>query len=121
MPHMHMIGKKIKVTMTPPDSPVQTLLAIDEWDYNWQETYFLKEPIKVKAETRFDVEAYYDNSDKNPNNPFSPPRTIRFGEQTTNEMCFVFLGVTSDKGERVRGLFVPPKQPEKSGEASKQP
>ena len=51
-----------------------TLVAIKDWDYNWQETYFLKEPIKVKAGTRFDVEAVYDNSDKNPNNPFNPPQ-----------------------------------------------
>ena len=27
MPHMHMLGKKIKVTMTPPDGKPQTLLA----------------------------------------------------------------------------------------------
>ena len=45
MPHMHMLGKEIKVTMTPPDGEAQTLIAIKDWDYNWQETYFLKEPI----------------------------------------------------------------------------
>src|SRR5262249_15882275 len=28
MPHMHMIGKQIKVLMTPPDGSAQTLLAI---------------------------------------------------------------------------------------------
>jgi thiol-disulfide isomerase/thioredoxin len=97
MPHMHMVGREIKVTLTPPDGSKQTLIAIKDWDYNWQETYFLKEPMAIKAGTKFEVEAVYDNTDKNPNNPFHPPRRIWFGEQTDNEMCFVFLGATSDK------------------------
>ena len=96
MPHMHLIGRQIKVTMTPPEGEKQTLLAIDNWDYNWQETYFLKEPLAVKAGTVLEVEALYDNSAANPNNPNSPPRLVTFGEQTTDEMCFVFLGATSE-------------------------
>jgi hypothetical protein len=97
MPHMHMLGKGIKVMMTPPEGKSELLLEIREWDYNWQETYYLKQPIKVKAGTRLDVEATYDNSSSNPSNPFSPSQIVLFGEQTTNEMCFVFLGGTSDK------------------------
>ncbi len=91
-PHMHLLGKSISITMTPPDGPEQKLLAIKQWDYNWQEMYFLKEPIQVKAGTKFHLEASFDNSDKNPLNPSSPPRRVTLGEQTTNEMCFVFLG-----------------------------
>jgi peroxiredoxin len=100
MPHMHMLGKEIKITMTPPGGKPTTLLKIGDWDYNWQETYFLKKPIKVKPGTTFNVEAIYDNSDKNPNNPFNPPTWVRFGEQTDNEMCFVFLGATNDATRR---------------------
>ena len=61
-----------------------TLVAIKDWDYNWQETYFLKEPIDIKPGTRLEVEAFYDNSDKNPNNPFSPPRLVFFGDEWNN-------------------------------------
>ncbi len=92
MPHMHMVGKQIEVAMTPPGGKPQKLMTIKDWDYNWQETYFFKQPIQVKAGTRFHVDAVYDNSLKNPRNPFNPPRRITFGEQTDNEMCFVFLG-----------------------------
>jgi peroxiredoxin/mono/diheme cytochrome c family protein len=115
-PHMHLLGKSISLTMTPPDGEKKTLIAIDAWDYNWQEIYFLKEPIQVKAGTRFHVDAAYDNSPKNPLNPFNPPRRITFGEQTTNEMCYVFLGGTSNLPivGRVRSLPVssspPPKE-----------
>ncbi|MBY0230692.1 MAG: redoxin domain-containing protein [Gemmataceae bacterium] len=96
MPHMHMLGRRIQVFMTPPGGKETVLLGIDDWDYNWQETYFLKEPLKIKKGTRFRLEASFDNSAKNPSNPFNPPRFVIFGEQTDNEMCFVFLGATSD-------------------------
>lgn len=91
-PHMHLLGKSISLTVTPPDGAEQTIIALKQWDYNWQEMYFLKEPIQVKAGTKFHLEASFDNSDKNPLNPSSPPRRVTIGEQTTNEMCFVFLG-----------------------------
>ena len=96
MPHMHLIGRQIKVTLKPAGGSPKTLLAITDWDYNWQETYFLKEPLKLKAGDVLEVEAVYDNSSKNPNNPNNPPKIVTVGEQTTNEMCFVFLGATSD-------------------------
>jgi mono/diheme cytochrome c family protein len=98
MPHMHLLGKRIKITMTPPAGKAETLLAIDEWDYNWQETYYLKKPLAVKAGTRFTVQGVFDNSARNPNNPSSPPRRVFVGEETTNEMCFGFLGVTTERG-----------------------
>ena len=44
-----------------------------------------------RAHQRFEIEAVYDNSEKNPNNPSSPPIDVRFGEQTTSEMLFGFL------------------------------
>jgi peroxiredoxin len=96
-PHMHLLGKKIKVKMTPPDGPTTTLVAIDDWEFNWQEMYFFKEPIRAKAGTRFDVEGVYDNSANNPSNPSKPPVTVHFGDETTNEMCFGFLGAAADK------------------------
>lgn len=102
MPHMHLIGKSVKVTMTPPHGAKSTLVEIADWDYNWQETYWFQKPITAPAGTRFDIEAVYNNSASNPNNPFSPPKDIYFGEQTTNEMLFGFLGVTPVQPGRVR-------------------
>jgi peroxiredoxin len=108
LPHMHLIGKDIRVTYTVPGGEEKTLLYIDRWDYNWQETYFLKEPLRLPAGTRLDVVAHYDNSADNPNNPNNPPRPIIFGEQTTDEMCFVFLGAISDQPGRIRVRTRPP-------------
>jgi peroxiredoxin len=106
-PHMHLLGKSIKVTMTPPGGDPVTLIRIDRWDYNWQETYFFQQPLRVKMGTKFTVEAVYDNSSGNPSNPFSPPKTIFPGEQTTNEMCFAFLDATTDHGGPIAVRLTP--------------
>jgi peroxiredoxin/mono/diheme cytochrome c family protein len=108
MPHMHLIGKSVKVSMTPPGGTKTTLVGIDAWDYNWQETYWFKEPLKLKAGTKLEIEAIFDNSSKNPNNPSNPPKLVLFGEQTTNEMLFGFFGVTTEDNKRVRLAASPP-------------
>ena len=109
MPHMHLLGKSVTVSMTPPGGTRTTLVGIDAWDYNWQETYWFKEPLKLKAGTRLEIEAIFDNSSKNPNNPNNPPAGVFFGEQTTNEMLFGFFGITTEGNKRVR---LAPKPPE---------
>jgi hypothetical protein len=112
MPHMHLLGKSVKITMTPPGEPTQLLLEIAQWDYNWQESYWLEKPILAKAGTRFDIEAVFDNSAKNPNNPRNPPKTVTFGEETTDEMLFGFVGAVpvNKKVERLRLLRAEPKK-----------
>jgi mono/diheme cytochrome c family protein len=102
MPHMHKLGREIAVTITPPGGQPSTLVAIKDWDYNWQETYLLKQPIDIKAGTKIHVDAYYDNSSSNPNSTSQGKLPVFFGEQTTDEMCFIFLGATSDKFGRIR-------------------
>ncbi len=109
MPHMHLLGKQVQITMTPPNGERQTLVQIDDWDYNWQETYWFQKAIPVPAGTRFDILAIYDNSKKNPNNPHHPPQRVWYGEQTTNEMLFGFMGVTrpEPKPSRLKLRFTP--------------
>ncbi len=97
VPHMHLIGKDIELLMTPPNGKEVSLIRIPEWDYNWQEQYELKEPLKLSKGTILRVRATYDNSADNPLNPSSPPRNVMLGEHTTNEMCFVFLGIASTR------------------------
>lgn len=86
VPHMHYIGKEMKLTATLPDGSVRPLVWVD-WDFNWQDLYRYREVVKLPAGTRLDLEAYFDNSADNPYNPNSPPRQVVFGEETTDEMC----------------------------------
>src|SRR5262245_31210447 len=35
-PHMHLLGREMKVTATYPDGTVKPLIHVDDWDFNWQ-------------------------------------------------------------------------------------
>jgi hypothetical protein len=93
-PHMHLLGKKMTVEMKPPNGNAQCLITIDDWDFNWQGAYSFKNPIEVPIGTRMSLRAIYDNSSSNPLNPNDPPKSVSWGEATTDEMCIAFLGVT---------------------------
>jgi hypothetical protein len=97
MPHMHLLGRDMKSWLEFPDGTTRPLIHIDDWDFNWQLTYYFKEPIKVPAGTRQIVEAVYDNSNDNPRNPSNPPRRVTFGEETTDEMFLLIVPYTVDK------------------------
>jgi peroxiredoxin/mono/diheme cytochrome c family protein len=94
-PHMHLIGRDMKVTATLPDDTVVPLIHIQNWDFNWQEGYAFREPVSLPRGTRIDMVAHFDNSAENPFNPRNPPQLVKWGEQTTDEMCIAFIEVVS--------------------------
>ncbi len=89
-PHMHFRGKAWKYLAHYPDGTTKTLLDIPNYDYNWQESYILKEPIMVPKGTRIECIARFDNSDGNLVNP-DPTADVRFGEQTWEEMMIGYV------------------------------
>jgi hypothetical protein len=94
-PHMHLLGRKMRVEMTPLNSDQsQCLIDIPDWDFNWQGSYAYENPVDIPAGARLSLTAYYDNSVNNPRNPNNPPKPVSWGEATTDEMCLAFLGVT---------------------------
>ena len=95
-PHAHYLCKDMKVDAHLPDGSTQHLIWIKDWDFNWQGAYRYADPVKLPKGTLLDMEYTYDNSAANPHNPSNPPREVKFGEQTTNEMAFAFVSVTLD-------------------------
>ena len=95
-PHMHLLGKTMKVEATLPSGASECLIEIDDWDFNWQGAYMYKEPVRIPAGSRLSLLATYDNSSNNPRNPNRPPKPVSWGEETTDEMCIAFVGVTLD-------------------------
>ena len=96
-PHMHLLGKKMKVTATLPSGKQIPLVSVSDWDFNWQATYYYKKALALPQGTRVTMTAVYDNSPRNPRNPNSPPKLVTWGEQTTDEMCIAFLHYTLDR------------------------
>ena len=89
-PHMHLRGKSFAYTLTEPDGKPEKILSVPRYDFNWQETYRLTEPRKLRKGTRIDCVATFDNSAENPNNP-DPKRTVGWGNQTWDEMMIGFV------------------------------
>lgn len=104
-PHMHLLGREMKVTATTPDGKLIPLLWIKDWDFRWQDQYKYAEPIHLPKGTRIDVHAVYDNSAGNPTNPNSPPKRVTYGEETTDEMCFCFFEVTASRRGPIANLL----------------
>jgi hypothetical protein len=102
-PHMHLLGRKMNVTATLPSGATQCLININDWDFNWQGQYRYANSIALPSGTRLSLEAFYDNSANNFRNPNDPPRAVSWGEQTTDEMCIAFLGVTLDGENLLQG------------------
>ena len=96
--HAHYLGKDIKATATKPDGSIEPLLWIQDWDFNWQDRYDYKTPVFLPKGTRIDATITYDNSADNPHNPCNPPRRVRWGIQSFDEMGAVgFLMVAANK------------------------
>ena len=96
-PHMHLRGKSFEYSIARSNGNVETLLKIDNYDFNWQLNYRLAEPRLIPAGTRLLWTAYFDNSPNNPRNP-DPEAEVRFGEQSWEEMMIGFFDVAVDAG-----------------------
>jgi hypothetical protein len=95
-PHMHYLGREMRATATHPDGKVVPLVWIRDWDFNWQGQYLYRDPLRLPKGTRIDVDAWFDNSESNKLNPHSPPQTVRWGEQTREEMALCHFFYTCD-------------------------
>ena len=94
-PHMHLLGKSIRADAILPDGTVVHLIDIPQYEFQWQGQYVYKNPVKLPKGTRVRVESFYDNSTNNLNNPNSPPKDVRWGEASTDEMCVALFGYTT--------------------------
>jgi tetratricopeptide (TPR) repeat protein len=92
-PHAHYLGKTMAVFATLPRGEKRWLLRIDDWDFNWQDEYRFLAPLALPRGSRISMQFTYDNSSDNIRNPSNPPRRVRYGPQSTDEMAEVMLQV----------------------------
>ncbi|MFO0954129.1 MAG: cytochrome c [Isosphaeraceae bacterium] len=103
MPHMHWRGKDFTFWAVLPDGKKTRvpLIKIDQWNFNWQGTYAFEKPVLLPKGAWLEMEAHFDNSADNPANPDNPPRQIRWGDGTNDEMCIgIFEFVFADGDDR---------------------
>jgi hypothetical protein len=94
-PHLHLLGKRFLAYALTPRGDTIRLVRINDWDFRWQYAYTFKHMLHVPAGSVIHVEATFDNTAANPNNPYNPPRTVReppLGHmRTTDEMMQFFV------------------------------
>ena len=94
--HAHYICESINLTAELPGGETKTLLDIADWDLDWQGDYHFEQPVKLPKGTVLTTTLVYDNSEANPDNPFSPPRRVKWGEESTDEMGSTDLILVAD-------------------------
>ena len=90
-PHMHLRGKSFELTASLEDQE-EVLLKVPQYDFNWQHSYELAQPLSLDSVRRLKFRATFDNSAGNPFNP-DPNEYVTWGDQTWQEMAVVFLSV----------------------------
>lgn len=100
-PHMHFRGTSMKYEVVYPDGTKEPVLNVPYYNFNWQRGYRLKEPKVLPAGSQVIVEAIYDNSAQNPFNP-DPSITVRWGEQSFDEMMIGYMTVIKGTPEQKR-------------------
>ncbi|MBN8248413.1 MAG: tetratricopeptide repeat protein [Verrucomicrobia bacterium] len=86
-PHCHYLGRDLQGLAVLPDGTTNVLLHIPRWNFNWQGDYRLETPLSLPKGTRLQMRYVFDNSTNNPFNPNHPPRRVRYGVETQDEMA----------------------------------
>jgi len=85
-PHMHLLGKDMVIYAVTPLNDTINLIKINNWDFEWQYSYFFEKFIKIPAGSMIYAKGNYDNT-VSPSNP--NPVTVQSGFNTQDEM---FIG-----------------------------
>jgi hypothetical protein len=86
---MHLLGREISITLNPGTQDEQTLLDIDNWDFDQQAAIPLAKPVQVEPGDVLRVRCRHDAGLRSmlPALQDSPPRYVVWGEGTADEMC----------------------------------
>jgi hypothetical protein len=84
--HMHRQGVSGKLWKTDADGNETCLVDIPSWDFDWQRSYLLEEPITASPGDTLTVECTFDNP---------TDQEINWGDSTSDEMCLALMYITA--------------------------
>jgi hypothetical protein len=92
-PHMHLLGKSLKLILNPGMANEQILLNQTNYNFDDQSATVLKNPIAVKKGDVIRVECTYDPTlrQKLPALRSLAPRYVTWGEGSSDEMCLAVI------------------------------
>lgn len=89
-PHMHYRGKRMRFSVIYPDGTKDQIINVPDYNFAWQPTYRLSDPMLLPAGSRVMIEGAFDNSQYNLGNP-DPAAVVRGGAQSWDEMFIGYL------------------------------
>jgi hypothetical protein len=97
-PHMHLLGRTLKLILNPGTPSEKTLLSVTNYNFDDQSSTVLKKPVPVKAGDTIRVECTFDPTlrQKIPQLKTLAPRYITWGEGSSDEMCLGVIAATKD-------------------------
>ena len=98
------LGELMEIKFQYPTGESETMLSVPHYSYLWQTIYYEQNPLVIPKGTRVNVVAHWDNSPNNPLNP-DPTATIRWGDQSWDEMLVPFVGVLVDRDTDPRNVM----------------
>lgn len=110
--HMHLRGWSYRQTNVLPDGSEKLVTEVPRYDFNWQSTYWLEEPIFAPKGSAIRTVAHYNNTAEN-ENVTRPDLAAKYGPWTQDEMLNAWshcvkadekLGLKIENG-RVIGKF----------------
>ena len=104
-PHMHLRGESFAYDIVESGGRRRTLVEVKPYNFYWQLSYRLAQPLPLKAGTKLECTAHFDNSRRNPNNP-DAEESVRFGPQSWEEMMIGFFDVAIDPNMDKAAFFV---------------
>jgi hypothetical protein len=105
-PHMHLRGKRFEYNIIEGSGRLETLLRVN-YDFYWQLSYRLAAPRPLKAGTKLQAVAWFDNSRNNPHNP-DPNASVSWGDQTDDEMMVGFFDIAVPRSIDKWRYFIKP-------------
>ncbi|MFT5685859.1 MAG: hypothetical protein ACI8RZ_006814, partial [Myxococcota bacterium] len=83
--HMHTLATSGRLWVEHEDGSTQWLASVPSWDFSWQQSYWLTEPVDFSAGDSINLECQWDNPGD---------EDVTWGEGTGDEMCLGLIYMT---------------------------
>ncbi|PRQ08901.1 monooxygenase [Enhygromyxa salina] len=99
--HMHLFGKRGRLQVRDKGGGNEACIVdVPRWDFNWQSSYLLEQPLILSPDRELHLQCWWDNSAEN--QPFVDgvqlePSDLDWGDRTLDEMCLGIMYITAAK------------------------
>jgi hypothetical protein len=95
--HMHLLGRGMTIVLNPGTPEAKTLLDVTDYNFDYQRSYNLAQPVSVSRGDKLGVTCTYDPTlrQKLPELRKLPPRYVTWGDGSSDEMCLALVQYVS--------------------------